>query len=60
MSYKTTEEFLRLFGYSSLNELPELPKYKVDENHQIVIDEIEETVESEETEWNYHKQEQEL
>ena len=40
MSYKTTGEFLRLFGYSSLNDLPELPKYKVDENHQIIIDEI--------------------
>ena len=37
MSYKTTGEFLRLFGYSSLNDLPELPKYKVDENHQIII-----------------------
>ena len=40
MSYRTTNEFLRLFGYSSLNDLPELPKYRVDENHQIVIDEI--------------------
>ncbi len=40
MSYKTTGEFLRLFGYSSLDDMPELPKYKVDENHQIIIDEI--------------------
>ena len=40
MSYKTTNEFLKMFGYSSLEELPELPKYKLDENHQIVIDEI--------------------
>ncbi len=40
MSYKTTGEFLRLFGYASLDDLPELPKYKVDENHQIIIDEI--------------------
>ena len=40
MSYKTTDEFLKIFGYSSLDELPELPKYKMDENHQIVIDEI--------------------
>ena len=31
MSYKTTEDFLRKFGYSSLEELPELPKYKIDE-----------------------------
>ena len=40
MSYKTTNEFLKMFGYTSLNELPELPKYKIDENKQIVIDEI--------------------
>lgn len=40
MSYKTTSEFLRMFGYSSLNDLPELPKYKLDENKQIVIDDL--------------------
>ena len=40
MSYKTTDEFLKMFGYSSLNDLPELPRYKLDENHQIVVDEI--------------------
>ena len=40
MSYKTTNEFLRMFGYSSLEELPELPRYKLDENKQIVIDDI--------------------
>ena len=40
MSYKTTNEFLKMFGYSSLEELPELPRYKLDENHQIVVDEI--------------------
>lgn len=40
MSYKTTDEFLRMFGYSSLDELPELPRYKIDENQQIVIDDI--------------------
>lgn len=45
MSYKTTDDFLRLFGYSSLEELPELPRYKMDENHQIVIDELEENQE---------------
>lgn len=42
MSYKTSEEFLKMFGYSSLDELPELPRYKMDENHQIVIEELEE------------------
>lgn len=38
--YSTTQEFLKMFGISSLDELPELPKYKIDENEQIVIDEI--------------------
>ena len=38
--YKTTKEFLKTFGMSNLNELPELPKYKLDENEQIVIDDI--------------------
>lgn len=40
MSYKTTELFLKLFGYDNLDSLPELPRYKVDENQQIVIDDI--------------------
>ena len=40
MSYKTTTNFLKMFGYSSLNDLPELPKYKLDSNRQIVIDEL--------------------
>ena len=44
MSYRVTNEFLKMFGYTSLDELPELPKYKLDENHQIVIDELEENV----------------
>jgi segregation and condensation protein B len=44
-TYEITEEFLRMFGYSSLNELPELPRYKLDENEQIVIEEIIEKVE---------------
>ena len=40
MSYKTTQEFLRMFGYTSLKDLPELPRYKLDSNKQIVIDEL--------------------
>lgn len=40
MTYKTTNEFLKMFGYSSLKDLPELPKYKLDSNKQIIIDEI--------------------
>lgn len=44
-TYKTTSEFLKMFGLHNLDELPELPKYKLDENQQIVIDEyIEDTV----------------
>ena len=40
MSYKTTDEFLKMFGYSSLKDLPELPRYKLDSNQQIVIDDL--------------------
>ena len=40
MTYKTSNEFLKMFGISNLQELPELPRYKLDENRQIVIDEI--------------------
>lgn len=58
MSYKTTPEFLRMFGYSSLEELPELPRYKLDENKQIVIDElIEENIEAPMPEREEHSEE---
>ncbi len=40
MSYKTTNEFLKMFGYTSLNDLPDLPRYKLDENQQIIIDDL--------------------
>ena len=40
MTYRTTDEFLKMFGMKSLNDLPELPKYKLDSNSHIVIDEI--------------------
>lgn len=40
MTYATTDEFLRMFGYTSINDLPRLPRYKLDENQQIVIEEI--------------------
>ncbi len=39
-TYGVSTEFFRIFGFSNLDELPELPRYKVDENKQIVIDEI--------------------
>lgn len=39
-TYRTTNDFLKKFGYTSLDDLPELPRYKIDENEQIVIDEL--------------------
>jgi segregation and condensation protein B len=47
MTYKTTANFLKMFGYTSLDELPDLPRYKMDENQQIVIDDILEEKEQE-------------
>ena len=38
--YSVTNEFLKMFGITSLEDLPELPRYKLDENQQIVIDDI--------------------
>ena len=38
--FRTTKEFLKLFGISSLDNLPELPRYKLDENEQIVLEDI--------------------
>ncbi len=50
-AYRTTGNFLKMFGYTSLEDLPDLPKYKMDENQQIVIDDIlEENKENEESE----------
>lgn len=40
MTYVTSNGFLKMFGYTSLNDLPELPRYKLDENQQIVIDDL--------------------
>ena len=37
MGYKTTETFLKMFGISSLKELPELPKLK-EELDQVEMD----------------------
>ena len=39
-AYRTTNEFLKMFGISNLDDLPELPRYKIDENEQIVIEDI--------------------
>lgn len=38
--YQITDNFLKMFGISSLDELPELPRYKLDENEQIVIEDL--------------------
>lgn len=40
-TYITTDEFLKMFGIGSLDELPELPRYKLDENEQIVLEDLE-------------------
>ena len=55
MTYITTNEFLKMFGYTSLNDLPELPRYKLDENQQIVIDDL---IESENIEENSKSKEE--
>ena len=39
-SYRVSEEFYKMFGVSSLDELPELPRYKLDENEQIVLEDM--------------------
>jgi len=47
--FNTTDKFLKMFGYASLSDLPELPRYKLDENQQIVIDDL---IQNEETDQN--------
>lgn len=55
--YEVTTDFYRMFGFSNMEELPELPRYKLDENQQIVIDEIiEENSEKEETAENVNEE----
>lgn len=58
-TYSTTKEFLRMFGLESLDALPELPRYKLDENQQIVIDDIIEEKELEQKEEKEEKEEKE-
>ena len=45
--YKVSPKFFKMFGIESLEELPELPRYKLDENQQIVLDEYIEEQEKE-------------
>ena len=39
MMYKTSDEFLKMFGYKSLKDLPELPKLKEEVDEQMKIEE---------------------
>ena len=39
MMYKTSDEFLKMFGYKSLKDLPELPKLKDEVGEQMQIEE---------------------
>lgn len=59
MTYRATSNFLKMFGYASLDNLPDLPRYKMDENQQIVIDDIleEKKKESEENQEQNNEQE---
>ena len=45
MMYKTSDEFLKMFGYKSIKDLPELPKLKEEIDEQMRIEEevVEET-----------------
>ena len=38
--YKVTSKFMKMFGITNLDELPDLPRYKLDENEQIVLDDV--------------------
>lgn len=39
MMYKTSDEFLKMFGYKSIKDLPELPKLKEETDEQLQITE---------------------
>ena len=39
-TYKVTSKFMKMFGITSLDELPELPRYKLDENEQTVLEDV--------------------
>lgn len=54
--YKVTSHFLKTFGLESIKDLPELPRFKLDENEQIVLDEFRDDYEKEDKE---EQQEQE-
>ena len=41
MTFKVTNEFMKMFGLKTLEDLPDLPKFKLDSNRQIVFDDLE-------------------
>ena len=41
MTFKVTDEFMKMFGLKTLQDLPDLPKFKLDSNRQIVFDDLE-------------------
>lgn len=43
-TYVTTNKFLKMFGLTSLEDLPELPRYKLDQNQQIIIEDDDTTI----------------
>lgn len=43
-TYVTTNKFLKMFGLTSLEDLPELPRYKLDQNQQIIIEDDDTTM----------------
>lgn len=48
--YKVSSKFFKMFGIESLKDLPELPKYRLDANQQIVLEEFIESKEKSEKE----------
>jgi len=58
MSFKTSDEFLRLFGYKSLSDMPELPRLQ-EEDGQMQIEEMnEDNTSTEEEQENEEKTEE--
>ncbi len=49
LTYKVTSDFMKMFGIKSLKDLPDLPKYKLDSNRQVVIDDLVENKEQEDS-----------
>ena len=59
VAYKVTEEFYKKFGINTMEDLPDLPKYKMDENRQIVIEDILEEQNKEKIEENKDQEKEE-